>query len=148
MTKTQTITTAKKATQKPAMDAKPVSQRVSYEIDQAKKTLVIESLKVYAKDQRADIVRLSMNDLEKTMAKITKGNIKAFWAAFYPLTRPGQLQIDSKSEKLNLCKHARARQHCFNVIARAAERPDLVVEYSKAAEGKPKTEKKAKAKKT
>ena len=69
-------------------------------------------------------------DIEKCK-KCKKADIASFNAILYKYTRKDALKIDSESMKLNLCNHARARQHCFNQVARAIDRADLIVEYSK-----------------
>lgn len=117
---------------------KPISQKVIGQIDA--KLCIIESLKVYSNDKRIDRIELSVPSIKAKLAKINKGDVKTFWNEFRPYTRKDKLKVDSASEKANLCRHARMRQHCFNVIARLFNRPDLIVEYGKkAAEAKAKS---------
>ena len=94
--------------------------------------LILQSIKIFANDKsRIDSVTLKIAELKKILASIKKNDVEQFRAKFYYLCRKDALKIDSESQRLNLCKHARARQHVFNQIARAMKREDLLVEYSK-----------------
>lgn len=109
---------------------RPLRQKAFAEFNKAK-DLILHSIKFYAKSKREDTVTVSKARLAKAK-RIKKGDVKTFNQMFYDLTRQDKLRIDSKSEKLLLCKHARARNHVFNQIARAINRLDLYVDYTKA----------------
>ena len=98
-------------------------------------TLVLESIKMYADKKRIDRVKLPPKVLAH-VKRVKRGDIKAFYKILYPFTRINRLSIDSESEKLNLAKHARARNHCFNPVAKFIKRDDLVVEYGNKVEKK------------
>lgn len=103
------------------------------------KDLIIHSIKVYEHKSFDDTVTVKASELQKAL-KIKKNDVIAFRSMFYNLCRSDKLAIDSASEKQNLCKHARARQHCFNQIARAIKRDDLIVEYKKESKEQAKQE--------
>jgi hypothetical protein len=109
--------------------AKPESQKAYVEVDKAK-NLILHSIKIYANSKRDDTVTVDKK-LQAKVNALKQGDVKSLRALLYSLTRVGMLNIDSKAEKLNLCKHARARQHCFNNVAKALDRHDLIVEYAK-----------------
>lgn len=97
--------------------------------------LILQSIKIFAdSSMRCDSVSLKMRDVKRTLSKIKKGDVETFRATFYKYARQDALKIDGKSQKLGLCKHARARQHCFNVIAQTCGRSDLIVEYGSEPE--------------
>ena len=131
------------------LKAKVTKQKAYYEMKG--KDLLIHSIKAYASGKTYDdVVTVKANELTKAK-KLKKSDVKSFRNMFYSLCRPEGLAIDSQSEKQNFCGHARARQHCFNNIAKAIDRPDLEVNYgSKKVKTvkKVKASKKAKAKKS
>jgi len=109
---------------------KIIGQKSHSEIKNDK--LILQSIKIFSDQSlRADTVELSLKSTKAIVSKIKKGDVETFRAKFYALCKSDQLKIDGKSQKAGLCKHARARQHCFNVIAQELKREDLVVNYGK-----------------
>ncbi len=126
------------------LKSKIKSQKSFFEFDKAK-NLVLHSIKVYASKTYDDTVKLSQSDYGKVKS-VKSGDVATFRKMFYALCRKDKLAIDSESEKLNLCKHARARQHCFNQIAKACNRADLIVDYTSKTKTTTKATSKAKPK--
>ena len=109
-----------------------ISQKSHHEIKG--ENLILESIKIFSdKNLRCDSVTLKMRDVKKAVSAIKKGDVEQFRATFYKYARKDALKIDGQSQKAGLCKHARARQHVFNVIAEVCDRPDLIVNYGKEA---------------
>jgi hypothetical protein len=129
MKKTQEKTVAKVSKKsKTATPQKIIGQKSHSEIKG--ENLIIQSIKIFADDTlRADSVTLSVKELKKILSSIKKSDVETFRAKFYQLCKSDKLRIDGKSQRMGLCSHARARQHCFNVIASNMGREDLVVNY-------------------
>lgn len=125
LNKTEVTTEVKR--NKADLQSKIKKQKVLSRFDKVG-NLIIESVKMYANNQYIDSVTVTKKELE-ALKKIQ--DIKAFRQVLYRLCRKDVLAIDSESEKLNLCNHARARQHCFNPIAKAIGLDKFYVDYSK-----------------
>lgn len=113
---------------------KILKQKSFVEADEHK-NIIVHSIKIGGKKTYDDTVKITKSEQKKLLKLKT---VDEFRQALYPLCRKDRLKIDSESEKIGLCKHARARQHCFNNVARAINRPEFVVEYGKPKDGKPK----------
>jgi hypothetical protein len=105
-------------------------QRVLAEWDK-NKNLVLNSIKTFTdSSHRTDTVTIPKAVL-KQVSKLKKGDVKGLRQILYKYCRTTGLKIDSESQRKGECKHARARQHCFNPTAQMLGRPDLIVNYGK-----------------
>ena len=113
-----------------AKKSAPVSEKSNSFFDKAK-NLIVESMKFYSNgEKRTDSVKLTPSEVKK-LQQIKSGDVSALRQMLYPLCRAGKLNLTSDAQKLNLCSHSGSlpRRHCFNPVARAIGRNDLMKQY-------------------
>ncbi len=124
---------------------KPTQQRLFSEVKD--KELVLHCLKVYKNKTYDDTCIIKEADIKK-VEKLKVNDYETIKKMFSNTINAEGLALDSKSEKANLCKHARGWQRAFNLVAKHANRKDLLILWGNKSKEKNKATQSKATKKT